>query len=78
MPPSLLPQMFAESALARVAYSALPNAPVRPHTGRRLLPRRIYSAVRRRSDATPASVTRIDGAAASGRPLPQEEHARVA
>lgn len=60
MPPSLLPQMYAAASLSRVAYSALPDAPVQPHVNRRVSPGRVYAALRERFTAAPAPVTRID------------------
>lgn len=78
MPPSLLPQMLARAGLSKVAHSALPNAPVRPHTARRLSARRVYTAVRERLNGTPASVTRLDRDAVVDCAPSPEERARVA
>jgi hypothetical protein len=31
LPPSLLPELYAQGSLERLAHSALPDAPVKPH-----------------------------------------------
>ena len=47
-PSSLLPELYADRSLSRLAHSALPGAPVRPHVERR---RRVRGAAAAMSQA---------------------------
>ena len=53
MPPSfMLAQLYAEASLSRVAYSALPGAPVQPYVQRRRRLGRVTVSLRRRFTAS--------------------------
>jgi hypothetical protein len=57
LPPSLLPELYAQGSLERLAHSALPDAPVKPDVAQT---RHLRRAVRRlaRLGRLPAAQTR--------------------
>ncbi len=58
LPPSLLPQLYAQSSLPRLAHSALPDAPVQRPVAPRLL-RASVAAVHVLRRVAPARLRRL-------------------